>query len=443
MKNYIGFVNDHSGSMIPLANAATKDYNTTITAIKDAASREMLDTVVSVVGIGLGAGVERQVVISNPHVLKPVTSWPCPGGTPLYDGIADIIDLFKSLPDASNANVSFLIIVTTDGEEAHSRKHNLASIKRLIAEVQDTGRYTIVFRVPKGARGTVSNLGVPAGNIQEWETTVAGMAASTQATTAAVDTYFATRSAGAKSSNVFYASGTGISATAVAATLKDIQNDVSLYVVPTHLNGVEIRQFILTKRMAYLKGAAFYQLTKTEPRVSETKLIAIRNRNTGAIYSGKEARILIGLPTSGNARVHPAGSGDFDIFIQSESTNRKLVGGTGVMYWEAIGKPFGPDDEAYLKPKAAVPVAPAVVVLPSVAPTNKPTKSPIPVTKAVPATPQPITPSDGGRARYHTPCQGAQFHGTRELARAMALVQGKKSYDAGPHAARGYRFYVA
>jgi hypothetical protein len=54
LKNYIGFVNDHSGSMGALRTAAMQDYNVTITAIKDAATREMLDTVVSVVGIGLG-----------------------------------------------------------------------------------------------------------------------------------------------------------------------------------------------------------------------------------------------------------------------------------------------------------------------------------------------------------------------------------------------------
>ena len=47
-KNYIGFVNDHSGSMWCLAEAAIKDYNANIKAIKDAATKEMLDIVVSV-----------------------------------------------------------------------------------------------------------------------------------------------------------------------------------------------------------------------------------------------------------------------------------------------------------------------------------------------------------------------------------------------------------
>lgn len=53
MKNYIGFVNDHSGSMEQHLRAAIADYNANIDAVKDAATTEMLDTVVSVVAIGI------------------------------------------------------------------------------------------------------------------------------------------------------------------------------------------------------------------------------------------------------------------------------------------------------------------------------------------------------------------------------------------------------
>lgn len=68
-KTYIGRVNDHSASMKPLRTAAMKDYNVQIAAIKDAATRERQDTIVSVVGVGIdnsGWGTQRQVVISNP-----------------------------------------------------------------------------------------------------------------------------------------------------------------------------------------------------------------------------------------------------------------------------------------------------------------------------------------------------------------------------------------
>lgn len=379
MKNYIGFVNDHSGSMSGLAVAAINDYNATITAVKDAASREMLDTVVSVVGIGLrgdnGSEVKRQVVISNPHVLKPLTSWPTPGGTPLYDGVGSMIELFKSLPDYNSPDVSFLVMTTTDGQEMHSIRYTAQTLKREIEQLQSTGRWTFVFRVPKGYAHTVSSLGVPRDNIQEWGTTTQGMAESTAATTQAVDAYFTTRASGVKSSTVFYANASAVN----VSSLVDISQKVSLYVVPQEDSGIQIRDFILRHRMEYLKGAAFYQLTKTEPRVSHTKMIAIRDRVNGKVYAGKDARSMIGLPNDRNARLHPGDHGNYDIFIQSESVNRKLVGGTGVLYWKEIGVPFTDADLAHLQPKAA----PAVVVLPAVAPTNKPTPSPLKPTPKV------------------------------------------------------------
>lgn len=60
--------------------------------------REMQDTIVNTVGFGIGQGrVERQVINSNPHVLKPVVSWSCRGNTPLYDAIGNAVELLKSV----------------------------------------------------------------------------------------------------------------------------------------------------------------------------------------------------------------------------------------------------------------------------------------------------------------------------------------------------------
>lgn len=229
MKNYIGFVNDHSRSMESLVEAAIRDYNAMITAVKDAASREMLDTVVSTVGIGMrGYSVERQVVISNPHVLKPVSHWAANGFTPLYDGIGNIIELFQSLPDYESPDVSFLVSITTDGEKYSSKKYDALLIKKLICEMQKTGRWTFVFRVPKGSRRMVNNLGVPENNIHEWETTLDGMNEATKVAQQAIDTYFTSRSSGAKSSTTFYADANKVDTSA----LTDISKEVSLYVVP-------------------------------------------------------------------------------------------------------------------------------------------------------------------------------------------------------------------
>lgn len=231
MKNYIGFVNDHSRSMESLAEAAIRDYNAMITAVKDAASREMLDTVVSTVGIGMrGYSVERQVVISNPHVLKPVSHWAANGFTPLYDGVGNIIELFQSLPDYENPDVSFLVSITTDGEEYGSKKYDAFTIKKLICEMQKTGRWTFVFRVPNGSRRMVNSLGVPENNIQEWETTLDGMNEATLMAQQAMDTYFTSRSSGAKSSTAFYADTNKVDTSALTDIPKKMKTPVGDFV---------------------------------------------------------------------------------------------------------------------------------------------------------------------------------------------------------------------
>lgn len=381
MKNYIGFINDHSGSMRDIRYAALNDYNANIDAIKAAATREMQDTIVSVVGVGITkctGQVERQVTLSNPHVLYPMTDWVIDGGTPLYDGIGNMIEMLREVPDVNKKDVSFLIMVTTDGIDEHSRLYSINSLSNVIKELQNTGKWTFVFRVPKKySIKDILKLGVPENNIQQWETTDAGMRDSTVITTQAVDNYFTTRSSGATSSNSFYANASAVN----VAALEDISSKVSLYVVPIESNGIEIRDFILKHRMTYLKGSAFYQLTKTEARVSHAKLILIRDRDTGKVFSGKDARKMIGLPTDRNARLHPGDHKNYDIFIQSESVNRKLVGGTGILYWKEIGIEFTEADLAYLKSKE--PVKPEVVELPKVPVSTKPTKSPIPVTPMI------------------------------------------------------------
>lgn len=360
-----------------LAKAAAADFNANIAAIKNAATAEMLDTVVSVAE---ASGIAKlSVTVSNPHVLKPVTTWKASSGTPLWSAMVKLIKLHNSLPDTNNPNVSSLILVTTDGE-ANYEPGVYSELKELIAMANRTGRWSFVFRLPEGARQnvkqTILDLGIPEGNIQSWETTAAGMAASTAKTTQAMANFFTARSAGASSTSAFYTDASKVN----VAALDDVTKKVSLYVVPQEDNGIELRPFILRHRMEYLKGSAFYQLTKTESRVSYTKQVLVRDQATGKIFAGKEARKMIGLPSDRNARLHPGDHKNFDLFIQSESVNRKLVGGTGVVYWKEIGTPFTEADLAYLKPKDPVPAKAPVVQLAKVPVSNKPTKSPVPVT---------------------------------------------------------------
>lgn len=428
MKNYVGFVNDHSGSMRSIANAAKNDYNNNIQAIKDAASKEMLDTIVSVVALGYpeNTQITRQVVISNPHVLKPITDWKTNGYTPLYDAIADMIELFRKLPDALNPDVSFLVMITTDGEEYGSKHYTKAAISDLIKTLQNTGRWTFVCRIPKGMHHCFYGLGIPAKNIQEWETNTKGMEQVSMQTTQAINSYYSARAAGSKSSTTFFADASQVDVN----KLQDVTKEISLYKIGDDQMGILIEDFVLTKRAQYLKGAAFYQLTKTEPRISRDKLILIRDRSTGKFYAGDDARKMINLPLHTNARLHPGDHGNYDIFIQSESLNRKLVAGTGLAYWPVKGTEVTQADRDRYKPADTTVTKPAVLELPQVTPTNKPTPSPIPKVKRAPMV-------DG---------KPVSFFLTREDARSIMrglnkpVRDGRKYNVQGPNGERWFAF---
>jgi hypothetical protein len=80
----------------------------------------------------------------------------------------------------------------------------------------------------------------------------------------------------------------------------------------------------------YQVGRGFYQLMKRE-EIQATKDIVVVGKKDHKVYSGRDARQIVGLPDM-NVRVSPSHNPDFDIFVQSTSLNRKLIAGTKYLY---------------------------------------------------------------------------------------------------------------
>lgn len=340
MKQYIGFVRDHSGSMGTLRRGAAQDYNNNIAAVKDAAITHELDTIINTVKCGVGSDgrIERESVNSTVHMLKPLTEaqYDADGSsTPLFDSVGEVIDLMSKVPDFDSPDVAFLVVVITDGAENSSRKWDGRSLSKRIQELQRTDRWTFTFRVPSCYSYQLASLGIPPGNILEWEQTEHGLRASSELTRAAVSKYYTNRSLGVKSSSSFYADLSGVTSRDLKQNLVDLTPQIDVWPVSKHYsNTVEIRTFVESKnRGIYVKGAAFYQLTKTE-EVQDYKKIVILDKLSGKYYGGAEARQMLGLPVFGYVKLKPADHDQFEIFIQSTSVNRKLVGGTKLVYWE-------------------------------------------------------------------------------------------------------------
>jgi hypothetical protein len=335
---YIGVVRDHSASMTRVVKGAIADYNLTIDGIKDSVLNEGQNARVTVVECGVGS--YAKVVLKEHGVpvgrVAPLSSYPTSGNrTPLWDSVKKAIEACRQAAvdnhDDEHEGTAYLLMVITDGQDNTSAT-TASQMSREIKSLQETGRWTFVFRVPVGYKRALVSLGIPDGNIIEWEQTTKALETSTRATVAAVQSFFKGRSAGVKSSNSFYANAANLTESEVKQNLTDITRGVKTAFVSPRENGVSIKDFCLDKFGDFTPGAALYQLTKAET-VQDHKTIVIRELSSGKFYTGPSARQLLGLPRDGNIRVIPANThGRFDIFVQSTSFNRKLVGGTEVVY---------------------------------------------------------------------------------------------------------------
>lgn len=346
MKTYLTLVTDNSGSMRSLAHVAKQDFNEQLATIQGAAKTTNQDIIASHLTIGDGhrAIVGRKVVNSNVHTIKPLVEYPADaGGTPMIQAANAAIDLMEAVPDYNDPEVSFLLMLTTDGQETENRSAGrllAARMKKLIA----TDRWTFVFRVPaKSGPRELATLGlaIPGINVYEWELTQKGVVQSTQANVEAFTEYFTQRSTGMKSTTKFYANLSDVSFEDLQKELVDISAEVQFFPVSAADNQSLIRPFVEAKTgTAMARGAAFYQLNRTEPRVQANKRIAIRDKTTGTVFAGDAARQMLALPTIGTVRLAPDELGDYDVFIQSTSVNRKLDAGTQLMYWPGVGVAF-------------------------------------------------------------------------------------------------------
>ena len=104
--------------------------------------------------------------------------------------------------------------------------------------------------------------------------------------------------------------------------------------VDSDIDKIQIRTLVKDKGLDFKTGRGFYQFTKPE-NISMKKEIVLAHKKTGKMYTGESARMLLGVTDAAyemKKRIKPSDYMDFDIFVQSTSYNRNLIGGTKFMY---------------------------------------------------------------------------------------------------------------
>lgn len=336
--NHIAILIDRSGSTASIKPRLINQFNQQAALIRDRSNTEHQKTHLSLYTFESSA--DRPLLFEVPLDLvdlKPLTnsSYEIGGMTAMFDSIGMAIeDLQHFHRDLRSADHSFLVIVLTDGQENQSRKYTATTINKLMRDKVQTDVWSFVFLVPPGdKRKLVQDFGIPEGNIQEWNQTARGVETMGQATASSLGNYFSARSQGLRSTRSFFSTDlSGVSTARVAKTLTEVTHLFVSGIVPIRDNGIAIRDFCEGSLVTtYQAGNAYYELTKPEA-IQPYKKVVVENVHSGKRYSGPDARTLLGLPSAGEVKVRPGDHGDFKIFIQSTSVNRKLVAGTKVLY---------------------------------------------------------------------------------------------------------------
>jgi len=328
--NHVAFVVDRSGSMSSIRAKVVTVFNAQLDALKKNSDALGQETFVSF--YTFHSHVDKPRFFAQPiKSVQKLTSLSTTGSTALFDATGQAIIDLEAVPGAKRDNVSFLIIVLTDGHENSSRRYK-TKIKSMIQRTQGTGRWTFAFLVPKGGESVLKRFGIPSGNIQAWQTNTKGLKDLQQDMQRGLQTYYNARQSGQRAVvGVFTTNMKDVSVDKVKAELKDLSADFVRIAVKSDGAIRPLVEAEIGGGHKYQKGHGYYELNKPE-LVQEYKEIAIVENKSGAIYSGDAARALLGLPLGERCKVKPGDHGEFSIFVQSTSVNRKLHKGTSLLY---------------------------------------------------------------------------------------------------------------
>jgi hypothetical protein len=248
------------------------------------------------------------------------------GATALIDATLKSLDDLSLTPEIYGDH-AFLNFVLTDGQENVSGNHPTTLKNRLHSL---PAHWTVAVLVPdQRSKFDAQGFGFAPENIAVWDpSNSAGIEEVGKTIRDATENFMVARSRGVRGTRSLFSTGVdAVNRETVTAHLTALR-DGSYYLIPVH-ERMQIRPFIESRGMHYHLGKAYYQLMKTE-HIQGNKQIAVREKSTNRVYTGPEARSLLGLPNE-TVKVKPDQNPLYDVFVQSTSVNRNLIPNTDVL----------------------------------------------------------------------------------------------------------------
>jgi hypothetical protein len=322
--NHIAFVLDRSGSMAGKIDTLETVFDNEIQFLKQRSVDLDQETRISIYTFDdrVECLVFDMDVMRVPSMRNQINSG---GQTALTDATHKAIMDMYVLPQVYGDH-AFLVYVLTDGQENASKISQSAFTETL----RHLGNnWTLACMVPS-ARDVyeAKKFGFPQANVSVWSTTSSdGLKEVGKTTRSAMDSYMTARAAGVRSTKSFFSTDLSkVTKTNITRSLTELdQKQFDIFRVNGLVAGkmYQIKPFVESwTKEAYRLGSSYYELVKKE-EIQGTKEIAVQNKLNGRVYTGRQARDVLGLPDY-NLKVQPGDHGDWRIFVQSTSINRNL-----------------------------------------------------------------------------------------------------------------------
>lgn len=326
--NHIALVLDASGSMGHLAHQVVQVADNQIEYLAGRSKELDQETRVTVYTFDYNYNIKCPFYDKDVLRLPSLKGMYNPNGnTALIDATLLALDDLSKTPELYGDH-AFLAYVLTDGEE-NASKNKPSVLASRIGSLKDN--WTVAVFVPD-ARGKfeAKKFGFPADNIAVWDPSKSGMSEVGETIRKTTDAFMAARSTGVRGYKKLFNMGDAVASVSSSDVSKLDHLHPGQYRAIDVLVDSAIAPFVETfTGRAYKLGEAYYQLSRPE-NVQPQKAIALMDRQTKHVYTGPNARKILGLPDY-EVRVAPASNAGYDIFIQSTSVNRKLVAGTKVL----------------------------------------------------------------------------------------------------------------
>jgi len=320
LKNHVAILLDTSGSMSSIIKQMQKVLEQRIEFLRKKSLEFNQETRVSIYTFNN----RSECVVYDTDVTRPIDlgNIRASGQTALLDCLDQSIRELELLPEI-HGDHAYIVYILSDGYE-NASVVNKASLLQKLKNFKDN--WTIAAYVPNmDAALYLQGYGVPKGNIERWDADKTGIDEVETTFDKSMTTYMSNRQLGIRSSQTVFSGLQDVNSTNVTQVLNEVSKNSFEIVINEDVKALWIRDIVESKtKKKYVKGNSYYELVKNE-HVQPSKNIMIQNKKTGKIYSGANARQLLGLPSNAEVKLNVGDYGEWLVYIQSSSHNRNVI----------------------------------------------------------------------------------------------------------------------